>query len=154
MTSSTSLDGDIQSSPTNKGIAKVEKKKEIEEWAAIPFPDVGNWNGILMVPTLLLFHGTFVEKADAVSMGIEGQAAHLHDLAMEKSREQDYHEQEKAVADKLIEGYGDLFVNYGVVGALMVSIVFPIALEPMELADSSIGKSPLSLSLSLSLSTR
>lgn len=133
-------DGDRPSSPSKKGIvASVgtnTRRKEIANWAAVPFPKLWAWNGILMVPSLLLFHKEFTKAGDKISLGVEGQAAQLHDLAMEKAMEHDY--DEKEVAETIIRGYGDLFVNFGVVGALMVSIVFPIALQPMDLADSSI----------------
>ena len=112
----------------------LDKKSEIlKEFSQLPVPECPAFLNLLLFPVLFAKSpqlGAVITRLE----GPEGIATLLYQLQHRNADENEAKEE----AEKLIEALLSMYINSGVIAALILAIVYPILLTPIEYSGQSI----------------
>jgi len=145
------MQGQVQNSNTWKpsiemasektAVDAAEQEQELEQirndlhmWSRQPFPPLGD-TGFLLWPKLKLFHKDFFASMCKVG-GVVGAANKIYLLRVHGTS--DDMEKAKEMGEQLINDVLSLFINLGVVGALIITVIYPLLVSEINLSDKTI----------------
>lgn len=117
--------------------AHIAKRKEfLHQFSQMEIPECSNWAALFYFP-LIFAKAPKLGEIMARLEGPEGVSSLMYQLqAQAKLADSDEAAQEQA--EKMIEALLNLYINSGVVAALILSIVYPMLLTPIEYSGQSV----------------
>jgi hypothetical protein len=127
----------------NPSISKVEakfdsslarRKEYLYEFSQLTVPGCSSWFSLLYFPVIFA-RSPKLAAIMAKLEGPEGVASLMYQL---QAGNQESEEAAKEEAEKMVEALLNLYINSGVVAALILSIVYPMLLTPIEYSGQSV----------------